>query len=573
MKFSNLYREVAKSCVPLGSTLEEWHEAVGKDLHLVADSQVYDPIFVRVALSANAPPTEIALRPWVNGWYEAAQKGIAEMLGIRDPRNLELVDDFEDNIATWDVDRLASYRDAFRALYKDNVVHALNPPSRIADSLHPARDCLLDNWWEETSRKVANAIAAKLTGTAGVTQLSELCAFDGPVESEIRSVLTEAIDQRFIDSHALTDEAKAVSPDQLVKDLSGAILTALRMSIRENQELVSDCMASHIGDSIFSDGPKASVQDEMGQYLNIAGHALGYPAGNDLLIIITDGKNKKKKRKGRRRGQGVTVHNVTKTTRYDPFFYGHPYRDHPSWWYGTPMYPGHRHHHHYYRRGPSVVTQDTTVVQPHAYRGDNKQVVKLYHSFAGRPPAPTVAFLKKAGLTEEEAVLTLASPKDAKKGEVSFVEVVDKKQDAQEVKQEEVSVEKQEVPAVVKEEKKVGRRYTDEQDTAYMAGISNEVPALVSRTRKKKAATRTIPRKRETSERSSSSRAPRMTYDNAQHSGGLVRRAKVESRSANVGAKAERTGRPGTRLVRRTQNKESLRSSPAPKQRLSLIHI
>lgn len=567
MEFTSVYREVAQSCLPLGSTLEEWHEAVGKHLKLVPDSQVYRPVLVRVALSANAPPTKIALTPWMDGWYAAAQKGVAEMLGIPDSRNLELVDDFEENISTWDIDRLASYRDAFRALYKDNVVHALNPPRKIATALYPGKDCLLDQWWADTSPKIATAVAQVLTGTKGEMELTKLCEFEGPVEMKIRDVLSASINQQFIDAHAYTADAKAVSPEQLVKDLSGVLLTSVRMSIRANREIISECMASHIGDSIFGSKGKAVVDDEFSQYKLVANHALSVPAGNNLVVIITDGKNNRRSRKGRRRRKkGVTVHNVTKTTRYDPFLHHHPYRDHPSWWYGTEMYPGHGHHHHYYKKGASVVTRGTTVVTPSAYRGDHKQTVKLYHSFSGRAPAPTREFLQKAGLTREEAVLYVRRPEE--KREESEESEESEVEEAEELAG--VSKKMASIPVVARKrtagKKDTGRQYTDAQDEAYMKEISDEVPSLVARNRTTKAATRTIPRKKPTAVRSSPSRAPRMTYDD-DSAVEVSRKPKADTRTTPKKVGSERSARPGTRLVRRTPPAEKLRSTPAPKKR------
>lgn len=386
---------------PYNMSLEQWYELIGKDIGFVSESEVYKPVKLLVDVTKDGRPTEIIVSPWRENWYSLARNGIAAMMGIPDPRNVELVDDFEEPISNWDGNRLMSYKDTIRILYGENPLKLKNPPKQVDTSINPQKDAIFHEWWGDVQDSLEDVIAKKLRGTKDQQKLTDLCAFDGAVEEMIRDVLKQSIDTKFIVDHSANAVSESKTPVEVVKDVSGILLTALRYGLRHSAVTVEGCLANYVGESILGNKEVDPISNEYEQYKSIAHRAMRYPMGNDLLIIIKNGKDKSGgKRKGRRRkrDKAVTVHNVTKTTYIDPHAHNHPYRDAPAWWYGTSMYPHHRHHKHYYSHGHPPTSSNNNIVvhtRTKSYKGNHEHAVKAYHSFAGRPPVPTKEFMKK----------------------------------------------------------------------------------------------------------------------------------------------------------------------------------
>ena len=424
----------------------QWVEHEVTPTGLFDKTRMYKPLILPVRTTQKRGNfTAIRVTPWRQGWWEVVQKGMAETLGLRDYRRVDLRDIYGNSLRSMPVEEMARVNEVEVFDDQDQIL-VRNAPVP-AGAIHPLKDDILEQFWGDTSNELASVTAEVLQGTPTKQELIEKLSVEdhargtpaGALEKAFRKTLAKDVNAAFVHDFAENDESASLAPEELIKDVARMAMAGVRSSMAHSSSIVDNCLGNHyVGDDLFAaPGSNGAAKiDEFREYKRIGHYGLNYGnLGRNVVYVIRHGDPHRRHHRmhphlGPHHHPLSHAHHVHKTTTTTttshrkvlrpvvlrPF--ARPSRNMPHWWYQAGP-------HKFYTSGGGAHHHERTVVTkvykspvngqvPNAYRGDEKRAVDNYHRFAGRAPCPTPSFMRAQQAIESKA--GLADLTDSAKG-------------------------------------------------------------------------------------------------------------------------------------------------------------
>ena len=374
--FVQVYRQMG-SDLPIGV----WAEVVGRNLPMFkSDNQIYNPATVRVKMTKNVTDPEGTVQLDVAlsdaDWYGKLTSAIGKMMGCRTP--IDLVDVTGKSIHG------SSYAALNSAGDLDVVDRRTRQPVYVGKIVPPPREMASDKhvdigeWFSGLRTKLCDVITDKLQGCDMVT-LQTAVAQGGPVQRAIEQTITASQPDwsKFLQTYARDDDARALSPVAVAKQLSRSVLTEVRKCLRANKKRINRFYAYKQGsgeklwdDKVASNVTRPVYQSDLEMFDDLVDDALSKSALAQKVYWTVHA--------------GTNVASSAKRTKSRPVL--RDTGEHPLDWY--------YHQHHYKRFGklPGHVVQSFNknrgVNKRAPYPGDSIKAIAAFHLFSGRHQLP-----------------------------------------------------------------------------------------------------------------------------------------------------------------------------------------
>lgn len=444
------------------NTKAEWIDKVILPMGVFDADRIHNPVVVPVKTSYNTVNyTGVRLAPWRKDWFDQLQRGVGEMMGVRNYAQVDLRDVHGKSLRDMTMSELRNVREARVYNGADQVLVA-NPPEPPV-SISPIKEQTLRRIVHTIQTDVESLVGDTLKGTKTYPDLADRLRMTnvpekvkgGALEQAIRDYLGEIIDDDFIASYADSEYAHNVAPNHVVDDLTYLLMRGILASVSTSTDEVENCMAIYNNaNGLLGFGPKQSGGarskptqiDEFRVYQQIGNHGVfQHNMRPDMMVVMKHGYPERKHHSMRcsnyahkhhrqhphlgphhhvtghvhHKRKVVSESHNTKPLTLHP--YSHPVHNSPFWWYGD--YP-----HAYYTKGAGAEYRDrhtssqffnsggdarvAAQAMHKPYRGDERKVMEAFYKYAGYAPCPTKSLLDKlaaedqapAAVTEEMAI-------------------------------------------------------------------------------------------------------------------------------------------------------------------------
>jgi len=373
--------------------LKRWVDIVAINSPFMSHADIYNPVELKLCISSVAP-SKALVRPQNGNWYNLLCQGIGEMLG-KSSSSIKVKDCFGSSIENMNHDQLRKVIEC-DVYVNGKQFYTNNNNVEVPTYLRSDKPVAIVTRVKSVSSGMSGKVADILSKCENPSQLQSALSDKGPVFQLLKDNFAKKVfsDPKFIKTHSDTEQAARQSKSVISSELASLYLGNLRDTMRRGE--YSKKLMEHFNSkdsaavqAVFGIKSRAGSNNQWNLYSHIAKTVL--ERSEDLprmAFRMIARKTHKIERDLSKVGDDVSGKNKTKKKKTNPYPWGFPYYDRPSWW-----------KQYYYPTYGSLVKPATNLPAPSKvespFRGNYCETVRFYQIFSGIPPCPVVEEKKK----------------------------------------------------------------------------------------------------------------------------------------------------------------------------------
>lgn len=387
-QFSTKTKQLYALHSPLLS-MGEWINAVALPGKYLTREEVYEPFIKSVRLSVNGPPHAMVINPDLNGWYDRSVRAMAEMVDSN-AEKVELRGVYGTPLKGMEAKQLSLVPEIHVFVDGKRWVSS-KPKAAVPSYVHPKKSDYMMESIQAMTAEIVDECADLMAEAKTESELSDLLAFDGPLDQKIRQKIKNTLfssGREYLSLHGETERAINADVAGLTREISRRMLESVRNSVRRNARKISSYYSSKhqtwIGESALHPEEKKTLSTislhgknatEWQMFHDTVEAGLSNRSlGHNVVILIRKGRGPRRKRT---RPGTLKRQNLRPAKIINPRPYGNPYYDSDKRWDE--------------RSSNNVQVYELSDKNIVPYTGNYIRAQQFYHKFLGVPVAPVAA--------------------------------------------------------------------------------------------------------------------------------------------------------------------------------------